>query len=322
MSLLLQNNTPVNPAVLSSPFPHSIGGGELFSPNNGMQKTVKTVTHQTVSNPTVNQNGLDSFLTELDTPRKEPETHPRLKEKFQAEEKETKAVEEQKPETEQPETTQKHTPEFYKGKGQFAADVSDIVFPKGIALLNGAADETQYCAPAREKDTIAKAFARYFEETGKQMTPLGELAMALCISYGLPLGISLANKGMSLYTNMQEKRIKAKELEKEILIQQDRENRFGGNVPEQQPAPTEQPKNEPTPKPEPETPLEPIKKPESKTCKHDNCHKTFVKGTGHGKGKRTLYYDQFCSKGCMGQYTSRKALQKRKNNKTEKVKNV
>lgn len=55
-----------------------------------------------------------------------------------------------------------------------------------------------------------------------------------------------------------------------------------------------------------------------KTCYSPDCDKSFIVGTGHGKGKKTKYYDHFCSKGCMGTFTSMKGVQGRKKEEEKK----
>jgi len=320
---------------------------EVNSQNFGLENEVKTDPEPTVAEKPQERGNFDSVLDHIAQPRPKVETNPNNKYVNPDKEDETETSEEEKEESEKENNAPKQDAAFYEGQGKFAADMTDIVVPNVIAYLNEEKDETPYCAESKIKKQIEVAYARFFEEKGKQLSPTSQLMYSLGMAYGLPLGMAGFNKVMKTLESYKAKKIELEKLQQEAVIKAAATPPPAAAKPSPpqptpeavKPTPQPTPAVKPTPQPEPEPketvikavlpenykiePLEkvpplkkqpeikPDKEPIRKECLHENCNKSYVVGFGFGRTPKTKYFDQFCSAGCMGNFTSTLALKKR-----------
>jgi hypothetical protein len=326
MSILFKKPPTENKPNSISIRPDFSGVEEVEEVNNGSQIIEETVKTPTVEQTTDNKGNFNRLLDHVSTPRPKVESNPNTRRKIEEETEEIDNEISQDPETEtETDNKEKQSPEFYKAQGEFAADMTDIAVPNAIAWLNDETDETPYCAEHRIKKQIAEAYGRFFEDKGKQLSPTGQLVTALAMGYGIPLGMASFGKVMKMMNSYKDKKIELEQLELERLrkaaAQPTTENQNGATPnPTPNPKPTPEPKQEtppPTPAPEPEK-KEPIIEPKTeirKDCLHENCNKSFVEFEGYGRTKKSKYYDQFCSEGCMRSFASNIGLKARQKNK-------
>lgn len=338
MSILFEKNETAIQEEAPSIKVDFTGVEEIQEPKSGLENGAETVQPETVEPETpkteAKKSNFDSYISHISKPRPTVAVNPHLAKK--TEEKESQEADENAPKNEDgneaPEQ-EKRDPEFYRSQGEFAADMTDIAMPNVIAWLNDEKDETQYCVEARIKRQIAQAYARFFEDRNKQLSPTGQLVTALAMGYGIPLGTAAFTKIMGMINKAKEQRIKEEELRLQVLQQQVHNSQVdsyesAAETLQKKYAPEQQettPKNEPdfvaTPEGEITATKEkkaPAPEPKKKTCLNEKCDKTFIEGTGHAKGKAAKYYDKFCSAGCMGLYTSMVGQQARKKKKEQK----
>ena len=214
--------------------------------------------------------------------------------------------------------------------------------------------ENKYKADQDTKKELVKAWARMLEERETSLSPFQQLLWVHLMAYGIPLALSVWNY---IQKTMKDREAQQHEMMKTLQAMQGNA-RSNENPPpppaNNKPAPApDQPKQDPDPDPAPTKndrivffeenddlvdadpdadpdpdpdpdPVEekkPIKMNTSyKVCLHDDCNKSFEVGTGYGKGKKTKYYDQFCSKTCQFNFIGTKAVTERDKNKQKKTK--
>ena len=205
---------------------------EVGSSNIGLENEAKSKNIVTHTEKPKESGNFNSLLDHISKPREKVSVNPHLEQKREEERANTETKEPDNTETEEAENVVKQDAAYYEGIGNFSADLTDIALPNIIAYLNEEKDETPYCAESKIKKQIAVAYARFFEEKGKQLSPTAQLMTTLGMAYGIPLGMAGFNKVMKTLESYKAKKIELEKLQ------------IKAANPETQPTP-EQPKQTP-----------------------------------------------------------------------------